>query len=424
MRRAARHTHGRRWPIHHSRGLCEPAADVGSTVSISGRAYGSNARSRRLAALTATVVSFGWGGSMGCSGSDHDDVYAGDAILNFELRIDGRSEDLVPIGDDRSVAVSERGVMAVRQSQDDGIRFFDVDGRPLGMVGRRGEGPGEFQSMSRIGWLADTLWVYDLFQQRITLFTPPDRFVRTTATPSITKPRSTERGMIPASTIIYVRWLTSTTSVFAFIDHTPTPAVHLALDGTIQQVVGWEPEVQTHVDTPGGGYVPLPFASRAFEGTSADARRLAFAYASVEGEHAATFLVTVIDAADGDTVLTRRLPFEPVPIPRAVRDSVTRRRQIRNRLVPTTYPPLANLLVGRDGTIWIEMREKDDTRPYVVLASDGELLGTLTLPRTSRVAVAQQDRVWVIERDVDDIESIVRYGVTWRGSEERRPAGR
>ena len=234
----------------------------------------------------------------------------------------------------------------------------------------------------------------------------------------MTKPRSTERGVIPATPFIYVEGLASAACLLAEVDHTPTPVARLTLDGTIKRVVGWIPADETHVRTPRGGVVPLPFPNRAFSESSPDASRLAFAVASLEGDDAATFQVTVLDAADGDTVFALRLAFDPEPIPSAVKDSVKRRLRHRNLTIPPIYPPIAGLLVGRDHTIWVEMRAESG-RPYVVLSPDGNLLGSLTLPRTSHVAVAQRNRIWVVERDADDVESIVRYGVAWRRTGRR-----
>ena len=64
---------------------------------------------------------------------------------------------------------------------------------------------------------------------------------------------------------------------------------------------------------------------------------------------------------------------------------------------------------GRDNTLWIRMRDTAEGRPYRILDPSGELLGTLTLPLNSRIAVADLRQIWVIEIDELDVESVVRY---------------
>jgi hypothetical protein len=77
--------------------------------------------------------------------------------------------------------------------------------------------------------------------------------------------------------------------------------------------------------------------------------------------------------------------------------------------MPHSHPPVAGLVGGRDGTLWIRMRDTETGRPYRVLDPGGEPIGSLTLPLDARIAVADRNNVWVIERDDLDVESLVRY---------------
>lgn len=61
------------------------------------------------------------------------------------LRISAAVEDLSDIV---LVAASARGTIAVFQSQDQRVRFFDSTGHPLGSFGRKGQGPGEFMRLT------------------------------------------------------------------------------------------------------------------------------------------------------------------------------------------------------------------------------------------------------------------------------------
>ena len=78
-----------------------------------------------------------------------------------ELKIDGVTEDLVSIG---WIAVRSDGFMALQQNQDKTVVFYDAAGKRVAKFGRAGQGPGEFQSLTRAGYKRDTLWVYDFHE--------------------------------------------------------------------------------------------------------------------------------------------------------------------------------------------------------------------------------------------------------------------
>ena len=98
-----------------------------------------------------------------------------------EMRIDGYAADLGPIS---WLGVGPTGTIAILQTQDHVVRFFDSAGSPVGSVGGDGEGPGEFRTLQRGGWKADTLWVSDFALHRVTLISPEVAFLRTLLVPS------------------------------------------------------------------------------------------------------------------------------------------------------------------------------------------------------------------------------------------------
>lgn len=50
------------------------------------------------------------------------------------------------------------------------LRLFDASGRFVSAFGRRGSGPGEFQSVSWIGRAQDSLFLYDIGHARVSLY--------------------------------------------------------------------------------------------------------------------------------------------------------------------------------------------------------------------------------------------------------------
>jgi hypothetical protein len=355
-----------------------------------------------------------------------------------ELRIDGHQADLVPfnVSSSGAVAVAADGSVAVAQMQDHVVRYFGPGGEPLGEFGGEGRGPGEFMRNVRIGWLADTLWIHDAELERITLVTPERTLSRTIPIPPEAHPAPGDAGRVPGSPFMYPFGLKPGGLLMALVvprADQPLPApfrehiffADVASDGIIAQVVAVMPTGETQVRDGRGSTATLPFANRTVYDVSRDGRLAAFARATVDPK-SPVVSVSVFDRA-ADTIFTRQYPLELVPLPEAVRDSVFDRviamvearipslvDELRDRAGSASiYPPLQDLIVGRDGTIWVALADRDGERPYLALDPDGDPLGRVHLRARSRIAEAERDRIWVIEPDALDVESLVRYRVNW-----------
>jgi len=68
------------------------------------------------------------------------------------------------------VAVSPRG--SVHVVEPTRIVVFDSAGAFVRQIGKRGRGPGEFNGLTRIGWLGDTLWAADRALRRFSKYDP------------------------------------------------------------------------------------------------------------------------------------------------------------------------------------------------------------------------------------------------------------
>src|SRR5688572_17002409 len=77
-----------------------------------------------------------------------------------EMRVDGATNNMVSIG---RVRVGPKNEVMIPQAKDRNILVMDSTGRRLRTVGRRGQGPGEFTALSSrwIGWVGDSVWVWD-----------------------------------------------------------------------------------------------------------------------------------------------------------------------------------------------------------------------------------------------------------------------
>ncbi len=353
-----------------------------------------------------------------------------------DLRIDGHAEDLVGV---HPVAVGGGGTLAVGQRMDRQVRIYTQAGQLVAKVGRDGEGPGEFRGVGSVGWIGDTLWVDDPMLNRLTFFRSDGSLVRTVGLPA--------RGHMPGSFEdageLSVRALRSDGTIMAKVTESPEDPgrfVRVTPEGGILEVLAedWDPDgswVTVH-RSGGRSTVGLPFAAARMSRVYPDGSRLVFVSAEVEGEEAGTFRVVVVGLG-GDTLVARRYPCDVVQIPRRVGDSViaARARELRGRRsgtevaaaferharVPLMYPPIWDVLVGRDGTIWIHLRRTEEGDPFLVLDPHGLPIGRVVLGENAVVSVAERGWIWTVEWDEFDVHSIVRYRVEgYRGEQPRR----
>lgn len=90
-----------------------------------------------------------------------------------EIRLE--ETDSVFIGRPGGFAISPAGRVAVGDGMVQRVLLFDAAGRRTGIIGRRGSGPGEFQSTGLLTFLTDTtLVVSDIAQARLSLFSVKD----------------------------------------------------------------------------------------------------------------------------------------------------------------------------------------------------------------------------------------------------------
>lgn len=347
-----------------------------------------------------------------------------------DLRIDALEHDLSPIS---WLTVSPAGVIVVSQAQDGNIRFFDARGAALGTFGRKGRGPGEFDTPARVGWVAETLWVSDMGTRRFTLVSPSRALVDTRPWPATLSgelvPQVSAQRI--TSSIPYALQADGSQLLGVAIgDPNGTgrdpvhgaPVVRADRDGKLVRLVAWRPDDGCSVGfaMSGGGYgvARVPFCFATLYETAPPGDRFATVHA--ERGSRASYRVSVVRAT-GDTLFSRAYEYRPVPIPRAVFDSVIQQRSgrgptefreaWRSMTAPAGYPPIERLVLGRDATTWLEEYTAAGNRTWRVLDQRGEVVGRIQLPRTVRLLAATREAIWGTETDDDGLQHIVRYRV-------------
>jgi hypothetical protein len=334
--------------------------------------------------------------------------------------------DLTEIG---TTLLLRNGDLIMTQYRDGVVRRFDPHGTPT-VLGRKGEGPGEFQMPTVAGMVGDTLWIGDVRLRRTSFFPPNRTLLRTVPWPDAAK--ASGNG-VRWQMLLPLAYLSGGAVLVDGLhdDHAPRPAwataaqwsgsaiLRLAPGGAMQRVVAWLPanDCTENVRVAGGDViVRIPFCASSPRHIDPETGRIALAL-SKDG-----LTRVVVLTATGDTVFAKALRFPSVTIPTSLRDSARQAEARRAGVggpafdkamarMSTVYPPVARILNGRDGTTWIEVATPGPDRLWQLLDARGNVTGAVRLPRTVNIAVAERGMLWGVETDEDGLMQVVRFRV-------------
>ena len=324
-------------------------------------------------------------------------------------------------------------------------RIHARDGSLIAVFGGSGDGPGEFAGGARrMGLVGDEIWVYDWDSYRFSYFDlagdfiRDERFERGAWDPTdLTGPPSPDGKLGDGS--IRGHPMVAASSV-ASGEVTSVAEMRLGLDGAVLDTILVRPlggDQLAYEWGRGGMYGRQPYAdSRILEISRWRLEVVDVDRTLREGDR--TFRVTKT-TIDGDTLWSRAYPFEPVPLPPSAVDSFVDEfvRQVADRIppsaaeleeairealfVPEALPAVARVVVGRDGSTWLERGDRvSGTTAWLVLDPDGEVAGEVALPELFRPCNASLGDVWGELRDELDVSYIVGYAVRPTVAEEVR----
>ena len=331
------------------------------------------------------------------------------------------------------LVVDSAGFIYARLASEGSVVVFRPDGQFVRSIGRKGEGPGEFQVAMAHGLIGDTLWVTNWPAPRMSLFRKDGTHLSTRQTPF-------DAGRAPSTAPVGISGWLAGGRAYVLLD-----ALILEAGARVPVLVGTRE--MRNLDTlamiptsrglrvPGvGSWAFAPMPSSPLLAISSMRAEIATA----EWDRAKPGGVTVrVVGADGAERWRRHLQFAAEPVPRRVRDSLlavglskarpqldaARRRPgttlnaSNERLVeqgldlPNHYPPVRSLVLGLDGTVWLE--RFGDGRPgqWLVLGGQGESLFQVQLPASLEVQQASATDVWGTDRDEFDVSYLVRFSL-------------
>lgn len=371
----------------------------------------------------------------GCGGSSGElaERTPTEFTIADSMRISPEDADLSRVG---YMAVMPSGAIVVTQPEEDHLRVFG-DGKPR-IVGRKGGGPGEFSNLTRIGQFADSLWVLDPGQARVTIFDRRLETWRTMPDPPAVPVEPDSADPRVRSTDLYVNALLPDGMLrasVAFQRSMPPAWAQGAPEGS-RFYWAVDPEGHLHrqlASLPsddcwltkstgtGSAAVLIPFCQTQLTTALDGSTDLGILLAPPPKDDRATYRVVVIGWR-GDSLIDRQFRYSPVPIPQRVADSAldARRRldpgqspQIRELnaalIVPAHYPPIHRILLGRDGTVWLEEHATEPGHHWLELDPTGRPAGRVTVAANVKVLAAEHGTLWGTEEDADGLLGIVRF---------------
>lgn len=311
-----------------------------------------------------------------------------------------------------------------------GVIIVDPTGQRIRQLGRQGEGPGEFQTVGGFGIVADTLWLRNWPDPRISQFDTAGNHLRTWRSPvSYEDTYSSPQGITGLLRDGY-RYATADGAIVGRPARTPRPV--LLLRGNVR--------VDTIVSLPGydglvverlGIFRLRPFPRPPLMAALPDGSGLLFAdwsdgpdvsFSRVDHTgrvvHRFThsfaravvpdrFLEAIVDSG----VAMARGPYEWArqqgrPVPSDLRAAVETGLD-----APRYFPPFQDMFVARDGNLWLHLIANEEGGDWLVLEPDGKPLWQIEAPDGVRFQAASGSSVWGTWVGDLDVPYVARFEV-------------
>lgn len=347
------------------------------------------------------------------------------------LRIDGHERDLVPVT--RGLLLADATIV-LAQDMDYSVRAFDMQGRERWKSGRRGQGPGEFATVSRLGVRGEEVWVADVRNSRISyLDGATGSLLRDHHFPTLAEGRVEGYGANNVSFAfvgpVAVYPDSSLMASLAAPSGGPSPdSVYFGrLDSTgrlLRLALAAGPEQKFFARGPNGTAVSrvFPFRHQSFQVTSSDGRYVAAAFAHLDSGSPAADL-SVLDS-EGQNVYEVRVPAEARRLGRE--DWATAREEAVARIpaaLLASYlreaedvaggfaPFLTGLVVSDEGHAWVSIVEQAGRTKVVEVDDSGRMVRSSVLPADTRLLDARGDLLLAVREGGMGVPNVLLYRI-------------
>lgn len=305
------------------------------------------------------------------------------------------------------------------------IRRYDSLGRVALRFGRKGMGPGEFQSPRLLEIRGDTLELWDGSLARVTSYQTDGRLVGTIAFNGLPRSRTSGvRGRLGSGRLVAIDYAWAGAGGDLGGARGEMPVYLLSADGTTADSLPGHPGYRQYrgVVYEGG----QSFVS----GTMYELDGATLIAVDPDG-----FTVALPDTAelirrgpDGAVRRIIRLGLPRRPVTEADREAYIARDSIEYSKVSPQFvsdmmknyrggrfvdhlTPFEAILKGPDGELWLERSwlRPDSAKQYVIVDGEGMVAATFTLPMWRSLLWIGSDAVLTSWRDADDVRRISRF---------------
>jgi hypothetical protein len=335
----------------------------------------------------------------------------------------------------RAAAVDSEGRLFLAQLHDKRIRIYDLNGVRVGSIGRPGNGPQDLEAPVDVGIAGDTIWVADRKAASLKFFGLDGGYrgsvtIAHVAGPGIfaTAGYPLEDGTVLTKPGVAMESLVDAARQVPWIrfDREAQPIDTLLLQHRSFSFARVESNGQTM-------FVQQLFDESDLVAVSPDGSGIVHVVQSGAGSSPRISISKV--AADGATMFareysTRRRELTEQLVDRSVdryMEALEKEmassfafdaRRFRNAYAgalrrPEFIPPVADVRLGSDGTIWIGREAVGgDSRQWVAVdGANGDPLGHIQLPHDSRLIASSAEFVWAEELDELDVVHVQRYRI-------------
>lgn len=309
--------------------------------------------------------------------------------LEEELAIGGNTEEENQMfAVIRHIAVGDNDEIYILDNRENHVKCFDENGSYIRTIGRKGKGPGEFDTPAFIYFRGGELMVSEF--ERATFFSPEGELLRIVPTSKerVLRAQCDSRGNIAGLIILFDPKKTS------FLLKLYDPSFSL-----LKELHKIEEERRT-------GVIELfsPIFYLAFD----PGDNLAFSYPEKDYE-------LLIYNSQGELFKKIRRDYDPVAVTEEEKEEASEDLSDRFRLeCPQHHPPFYRFLFDEKGFIFIQTLEKGDgENVYIhdIFSPEGRFLARMPIKRVP--VIFKSGKMYSLEEDEDGYTVVKRYAVTW-----------
>jgi len=342
-------------------------------------------------------------------------VYSGETSPLNDISLERQARygdtDDVYIGSMAGVAVAEDGTLYLADRTEAVIHVYSAAGEYQTTIGGKGEGPGEFLSVSTPRLVDGELYILDGQQRRVSVFDAEEfNYLRShpvgssgggiSGFPMIAQPLSDNQFLVIQNSIqrdddtFYMRYVPSIfdsegdTVRSEFVTFQRNPMHTVQSDNSIR-LTSLSFMGETHVGFTTRNEIVSGFSDR--------------------------FLFHIV-SLDGDTLRSIYHSVTPPPLDRAEMladiEDETMRKDVGSMDIPESRPVYDSFFVDDENRFWVELLTEDtDVNRWWILAENGEKLAEFNQPASSRIMAVKNGYVYFLETDEETgLQDVVKYG--------------